>query len=290
MRRVRDVLTHAARALRGAGVAAPEREARVLWAGITAAHPAEVWLARDDPAEPAALARFDAMLRRRVAGEPLAYVLGTAAFRTLDLAVDRRVLIPRPETEGLVQRVLDWASSRYGADQSWGVAADVGTGSGCVALSLAVEGRFERVVATDLSAGALAVAAHNVRHVAPRAPVHLVRGSFVEALASGRFTVVAANPPYVAAAEWAEVDEAVASYEPAIALKSGEDGLDATRGLLAAAARCLCPGGLLALELDSRRSEAVLEAAQRLGWGSARVAPDLFGRPRFLLATRSDGA
>lgn len=281
-----DALRAAERRLDSHGVPAAEREARALWAAVAGLHPAQVWVVRERPADPELLERFWALVERRTGGEPLAYVVGTAAFRTLDLVVDRRAFIPRPETEGLVETVLRWAATERSTTASWGHAADIGTGCGCVALSLAVEGRFERIVATDVSADALQVARENVRRLAPPVPVELREGALLAPLGEELFDVIVSNPPYVAEAEAGDIERSVLDHEPSQALFSGAAGMEHTAALLEGAARHLVSGGLLAVELDSRRSALALDLATQAGWRDARVEYDLFGRSRFLLARR----
>lgn len=221
-----------------------------------------------------------------VAGsEPRAYAEGIAGFRFLELVVDRRVLIPRPETEGLVELVLAWARERWGSGE-WGAVLDLGTGSGCIALSLASEGRFSRIVATDVSPDALAVARLNAARVGPvRAPEFRL-GSLFEPVAGERFDVIVSNPPYIAEPEYAELDPGVRDFEPPLALVSGPDGLWHTRAILMAAGTHLLPGGLLALELDSRRAGASAEIARASGLTGVRMLRDVFDRARYLLATK----
>ncbi|MGH7537513.1 MAG: peptide chain release factor N(5)-glutamine methyltransferase, partial [Gemmatimonadales bacterium] len=221
----------------------------------------------------------------RASGEPFAYATGRAAFRTLELAVDRRVLIPRPETEGLVELALRWTNGATG-----GVAADIGTGSGCIALSLAMEGRFDRVIATDLSPHAAALARENVRHVKPHVPVDVWIGDLLEPLAAECCRVVVANPPYLSDAEWDALDPAVRAFEPRQALASGPDGLAATRALFSSAPRVLVPGGLLALEIDERRAAVVRALARAAGWRRVGIQQDLFGRPRYAVAVWGEDA
>src|SRR5947209_2316365 len=140
---VSEELGAAAAALAAAGITGGDRVAATIWAALARSTPGRVWLRRREPAPPEAGRRFRAAVERHARGEPLAYAVGTAAFRSLLLEVDARVLIPRPETEGLVDHVLAWGRAREQGD-SWGVAVDVGTGSGALALSLAVEGQFAR--------------------------------------------------------------------------------------------------------------------------------------------------
>lgn len=274
-----SLLESAAAALGWSGVRAPRREAAALWSSLAGCSPGAAWIERDSPAAPAMVDAFREAVARRAAGAPAAYATGRAAFRTLDLAVDRRALIPRPETEGLVELVLRWSSGKPG-----GVAADIGTGTGCIALALAMEGRFERVIATDSSVEAAALARENVARVRPGVPVEVRVGDLLAPLAADRCRVIVANPPYLTEGEWATLDPAVREFEPKAALASGPDGLAATRALLGEARAMLEPGGLLALEIDERRSAAVRALAHDAGWGHVTIHQDLFGRPRYALA------
>ncbi|HEX5435984.1 MAG TPA: peptide chain release factor N(5)-glutamine methyltransferase [Gemmatimonadaceae bacterium] len=222
--------------------------------------------------------------RLRAAGAPFAYAVGRAAFRFLTLDVDERVLIPRQETEQLVQAVLECAAGHTG-----GVAVDIGTGSGAIALALASEGCFERVIATDVSLGALEVARQNAQRLAPvlRCPVELRAGSLLAPLAGVRAAVVVSNPPYIAAGEAPELPSSVRDWEPPVALFSGVDGMAATLHLIRAAAPLLEPGGLLALEVDVRRASLAVAAAEASGdYAQVSLRLDLAGRERILLATR----
>jgi release factor glutamine methyltransferase len=204
-----------------------------------------------------------------------------AGFRTLELEVDSRVLIPRPETEGLVEHVLAWARQ----NSRWGVVADIGTGSGCIALALAVEGRFSRIIATDTSVSALAVVRNNVERIHPEVPVVLRTGSLLEAVEGERCDVIVSNPPYVSEAEFGALEPSVRLFEPREALVSPNGGMGHIGQLLELAGHHLKPIGLLALEVDSGRAEAASALAQEHGWSHVRVEQDLFGRSRYLLAT-----
>lgn len=274
-------LEAAAALLGAAAVAEPRREARRLWEAVAGVHAGDAWLRRNGPSDFARTARFRAAVRDRVEGAPHAYAAGTVAFRTLELAIDRRALIPRPETEGLVDLVLQWLGGSTG-----GIAADIGTGSGCIALSLAVEGAFERVIATDASGAAVALARENVARVAPSVPVDVHAGDLLAPLGDVRCRVVVANPPYLTEDEWIALDPAVRDWEPKSALSSGADGLEATRRLLDGAGAVLEPRGLLALEIDERRPDDVRRLAEAAGW-RVSIHRDLFGRPRYALAVRA---
>jgi release factor glutamine methyltransferase len=270
-------LDAAATALARAGHPRARHEARALWAAVRGTSPGAAWLERDTPAAAPALARFEEALARRVSGMPFAYAVGRTAFRTLDLAVDRRALIPRPETEGLVELAL------HAVRGASGLAADIGTGSGCIALSLAVEGDFAGVRAVDRDPGAVALARENVARVRPPVPVEVRDGDLLEPLRGERFRVIVANPPYLTTTELEALDPAV-RLEPRAALDGGADGLGPTRRLLAEAGPLLEPGGALALEIDERRAAVVEALARRHGWAQVAIHEDLFGRPRYVLA------
>ena len=244
----------------------------------------QLYLQYDRPLDPGELGAFRPLLRRRGAREPLQYIVGRAAFRHLELAVDPRVLIPRPETEELVQIVLDWAGEREGL-----TALDVGTGSGCIGLSLLTEGPFERVVATDLSAPALDVARLNAEALAVGSNWECREGSgFAPVLAGERFDVVVSNPPYVAALDSDDLQPEVRDWEPAEALFAGDDGLTVLDGLVMSSADVLQPEGLIALEVGLGQAEVVQRRIEgQGGFERARVHRDLTGRPRFVTAHRA---
>jgi release factor glutamine methyltransferase len=268
-------------------LADPRREARWLVADLLARP--RTWPAAHPTArlEAAQVARIEAAAARLAGGEPLAYVVGQAGFRHLTLAVDGRVLIPRPETEQLVDLVLERLEPAPGA-----VVADVGTGSGAIALALASERpTLGEVVATDVSTDALAVAAANLARMGdgPRAPVTLRAGAGLAPLApwGGRLAAIVSNPPYIPTGAVAALPDAVRRWEPPVALQAGPDGLAVARGLIMGAPGLLAPGGWLALELDSTHLEQAAGIAQATGgYLSVSVVRDLFGRDRFLLAQR----
>jgi release factor glutamine methyltransferase len=225
--------------------------------------------------------RFRNALAQVERGVPFPYAVGRVGFRSLELAIDPRALIPRPETEGLVDLVLGVQGLGPG-----GVAVDVGTGCGCIALSLAMEGRFDRVIGVEWSSEAAALARENVALTQPRTPVEIREGNLLEPLAGARCRIIVSNPPYLTEAEYDTLAPSVKQFEPREALVSGADGLAATRTLFAAAAPLLEPGGVLALEIDERRGDAVraLALIEDHGWARIELHDDLFGRPRYALA------
>ncbi|MFN2570192.1 MAG: peptide chain release factor N(5)-glutamine methyltransferase [Gemmatimonadales bacterium] len=254
-----------------------------VWAALEGVTAGEAWLRRDEPKSPELMGRYRDAVTQLERGTPFAYAAGRAGFRTLDLAIDRRALIPRPETEGLVELVL-----RGTGKGKRGLAADIGTGSGCIALSLAVEGEFARVIGTERSPGAAALARENVARIAPVTPVEVREGNLLAPLMDRgeRYQVIVSNPPYLTVAEYAELESSVRDFEPAEALASGDDGLAATRAILGGAAGLLAPGGLLALEIDERRGDAGRDLARAQGWTNVEIHADLFGCPRYALAKK----
>jgi release factor glutamine methyltransferase len=226
-------------------------------------------------------ARAVTAARLRAEGAPIQYCVGEAAFRHLTLSVDKRVLIPRPETELLVELVMARVPS--------GTIADVGTGSGAVAIALATEGEYARVIATDVSADALEVAKGNAARYSDRATAALEfrLGSLLQPLAGESLDAIVSNPPYVAENEMESLPPEVRDWEPALALSGGKEGLDATVGIIAGAPDILVRGGLIALEVDSRRAERaadILKTDER--YEKIEIIADLTGRPRFVTARR----
>ena len=250
-----------------------------LWAWQNRITPGQAVLDRPREAEAPRREAFEAAVSRRVAGEPLAYVLGSTGFRSLELAVDRRALIPRPETELLVDHALRLVRT--------GRALDVCTGSGCLALALAAEGGFSQVIGSDVSRDAVALAAHNARSC--RLPARLVRSDLATAFRGERFDLVVSNPPYLTEAEYQALDSSVKAWEPREALVSGRDGLAATARLLEQMPGLLAPGGWLVMELDFSRSALTADMARGAGLVDLNVLDDLFGRARYLVARRGQG-
>lgn len=271
-------LDRATAVLAEAGIREPRREAVRLIGDLLGMTPGEVMVGTGAVVEPDRRRWLDRAVARRARGEPLAYVTGLAGFRRLDLRVDPRVLIPRPETEGLVDHALRLCPA--------GLAMDIGTGSGCLALALRQEGRYRQVVAVDRSRDALAVAADNRRRTG--LDIRLVRGDLSTAMQAGAADLIVSNPPYISAAEYDELEGAVRGFEPRLALESGADGLEATARLVADCPRVLRPGGWLVMEIAAERGEASGRLAVEAGLERVRVEEDLFGRPRYLMACKGE--
>jgi release factor glutamine methyltransferase len=260
------------------------QEARWLVERASGMDGADYALGLDDPVPARAVPFFEAMLDRRAAGEPLQYVLGRWGFRRLDLFVDRRVLIPRPETEMVVQVALaELAALRVRRP----TVVDLGTGSGAIALSVAVEVPSARVVATDESADALEVTALNLTGVGTLVAgrVELRQGSWFEALdpaLRGAVQLIVSNPPYVGDRE--ELPDEVAGWEPAGALRAGPTGLEDVEHIVREAPAWLARPGVLVVELAPHQAGAAIALAREAGFTSAEARLDLTGRERMLLA------
>ena len=248
---------------------------------------AELFAHLEDPATKRAVAHLDAMLARRESGEPLQYVLGHWAFRTLDLAVDSRALIPRPETEQVVQAALA-ELDRVGGGERVTTVVDLGPGSGAMGLAICVERPRSRVVLTDASADAAALARSNVAGLGRAgARVTLIEGSWYEPLPDdlvGQVDLIVSNPPYVRSGE--ELAAEVVEWEPAAALFAGSDGLDDLRVILEGAPRWLRPGAAVVVEIDPAQADAVEGIAAVAGLGDVASGTDLSGRRRWVSGRR----
>jgi release factor glutamine methyltransferase len=235
----------------------------------------------DEPATERMVAQLDAMVARYRAGEPLAYVMGHWSFRTIELMVDRRVLIPRPETEVVAARALELARGVAGQRR----VVDLGTGSGAIGLSLAAELPImgTEVWLTDYSTDAVDVARANAIGLGRAAAnVRVVHGSWFDALpvdVRGEIDVVVSNPPYIADGD-AEVAESVLEYEPHSALFAGDDGLDDVRTIARDARDWLRSGGWLVMEIGYQQGDAVKALLEGFGYLNVAIANDLTGRPR----------
>lgn len=279
-----ELLDEAVARLRSAGSSSAEPDARWIVADCLGVGAATVSSQLEQLATERGVARFDEMVRRRAEGEPLQYVLGSWGFRTLDLMVDARVLIPRPETESVVEAALVELDSMGGRERATRV-VDLGTGSGAIALSIAVERVRTEVWASDVSEDALAVARANLAGLGrPGARVRTVVGDWFEALPpelAGTVDLIVSNPPYVATT--ATLPEDVTAWEPGDALWSGPDGTDDLRRILAEAPGWLVDDGAVVCELSPEQAPEMLAFAEER-FERAHVATDLAGRSRAVVA------
>lgn len=274
---VREALDSAVIAIAAAGSQTPRLDAEVLLAAAMGLDRTALFM---DPGRevtgPAVRAFQDAVRRRSAGREPVAYITGTRGFRHIELAVDARVLVPRPETELLVEIGVELAPQ--GAR-----VADVGTGSGAIALALAGERPDLRVVATDVSADALAVARANAARLGLGERVEFAEGDLLAAV--GEVDAVLSNPPYVAEGERASLAPEITRHEPPGALFAGADGLDVIRRLVPAAAAA--GARLLAIELGQGQAPAVAQLMRAAGFGDVEVRRDLGGIERVVAGRRS---
>ncbi len=288
----RALMEEAAGALVDGGILSADVEARRIVEEASGWEGGELHLHLDDPATVRGVAALDRMVERRRAGEPLQYVLGRWGFRSLDLMVDARVLIPRPETEGVVDHVLA-EIDRVVAEAAAGgrvapapVVVDLGCGSGAIALAVAAERRDAVVHAVDLSGAAIEVTRANLAGLGVAgAGVTIHQGSWFAPLPAdlaGRVTVVVSNPPYVAEDEPLPLE--VSHWEPREALVPGPTGLEAVEVIVAEAPRWLVPGGALVLEIGEVQGAAVRTLAEAAGFTGVEVRPDLLDRDRTVVA------
>jgi release factor glutamine methyltransferase len=271
---VQEALTAATDAFGAAGVESPRFDAELLLAEATGWDRARLAAESEAGVEAGAARRFGEMVRRRVRREPVAYILGRKGFRGLELAVDGRALIPRPETELLVEIALELEPR---------TALDVGTGSGAVALAVADELPECEVTGTDTSPAALDLARENSERLGIDGRVSFERGTVPQ---GRRFDLVLANLPYVGEGEWEGLAPETTRYEPREALVAGADGVEAIASTVPAALAAMQPGGSLALEVGAGQAGPVAELLIDLGFRQVEGRPDLAGIPRVVLGSQ----
>ncbi len=281
--RVADALRWAIRALSVGDNPTPRLDAEMLLAHVLGAERPQVLVRWHEVLDPEQARTFEALVRRRAHHEPVAYLVGRRHFYDVELLVDERVLVPRPETEGLVDQALAWADTRP-LDRLR--VADVGTGSGALAIVLARRLEHSLVWAIDLSRGALEVAGANVRRYGLGGRVSLVQGDLLSAMA-GPLDLIVVNPPYVPSERWALLPADVAHYEPRLALDGGPAGTVLIERLLRFAPAVLGWPGLLLMEIDEEQGELVPAMARR-AFPEARVdlLPDYGGLARIVRVER----
>jgi release factor glutamine methyltransferase len=234
-----------------------------------------------DPTSSDARTEFKVLLLRRLRGEPIQYITGQTEFYGLPFSVTRDVLIPRPETEHLVERVLALAAAFPHPR-----IADIGTGSGAIAIALAHHLPHAAITAIDLSDRALALAQENAALNDVDTRIRFLRGDLLAPVANERFDLIVSNPPYVAEADRPSLSVEVRDHEPALALFAGADGLAVYQRLIPAAHAALAPGGFLALEIGAGQSSAVASLLTAASFAEIQSTPDLQGIPRVLTARR----
>ncbi|AFE09036.1 putative protein methyltransferase HemK [Corallococcus coralloides DSM 2259] len=278
---IRRILTWTTGHFEKRGVDAPRLTAEILLAHVLKTGRVRLYVDLDRPLSKDELAAFKALIERRLAGEPTNYLTGTKEFYNRPFKVDARVLIPRPETELLVEAVLH-AVPRDAPSR----VLDVCTGSGCIAISVAAERPQATVVATDLSKDACALARENAQALGMAERVSVLEGDLFSPLPpDATFRVVVSNPPYIDSGDIAGLSAEV-RREPRLALDGGPDGLVALRRVIHGARRVLEPGGLLALEMGETQGSAVLELLRAAGYSDARVEKDLERRERMAFGTQ----
>ena len=265
-----DVISRSTGYLEGKGVENPRLDAELILAHALGLQRIELYQHHDRPLTEDELAVARPLVERRGRREPLAYVLGEWGFRKLTLKIDANVLVPRPETEIVVERCLALLAGK----ESPGV-LDIGTGSGAIALSIAKEHEGARVVATDISQGALEVARENAQRCGVAERVDLRLGHLT-AHVGGSFDLVVSNPPYVPAEDWDALQPEIRLYEPREAVVgSGQTAAVARRAL-----PLLLPGGWLVLEVGDGQAQDIADELGSLGYADVRITPDLAGRER----------
>ena len=275
------------------GSLTPRLDAELLLGHVLGLERIALYTSYDRPLSATERATYRGLVRRRGEGEPTQYILGEQEFWSIPIRVEPGVLIPRPETELVVEEILE-AAREIAVDGDGLRIADVGTGSGCVAIALAKELPLAHVVATDIEPVPLRVARENAERsgVSDRVEVIVADGLDGVSLADGPFRLIASNPPYIPEGEFEGLMKPVRDYEPRVALTAGQDGLDVIRPLIASAARpeLLAPGGTLALEIsDHKQAVLVSDLLAAAGFEGIRIREDYSGVPRVVVARASIG-
>ncbi len=262
-----------------AGVPTPRLDVEWLLAHVLGVRRMDLYVQFERALTEPELDRLRPLVKRRAAREPLQHLVGTVEFCGIQLAVDRRALVPRPETEILVERALALLP------QEEAVALDLGTGGGAIALALLAARPAWRAIATDLSVEALLLARENAARLGLESRVTFREGDLFAPLIAGEvFDLVAANPPYIPTAKIASLEPEVRDHDPRPALDGGADGLDIIRRLVAEAPKALAPGGRLLLEVGHDQADAVAALLQERGWREAAFTADLQGCRRIVEA------
>lgn len=275
--RIKDLLEWTTRYFLEKGIQEPRLEAEVLLACVLKKNRVYLYANYESPVNSEEREKYRQYIKRRVKGEPIAYISGQKEFMSLEFIVSPEVLIPRPETEVLVEKVLELADK----DDIHKI-CDVGTGSGAIAISLASFLKNRSIYAVDLSVAALDIARKNAE--AHQVNINFIEGDLMEAVEEEGFDLITANLPYVSYEQWSMLDGGVKDFEPRAALIAGGDGLDIYRRLLPQARNKLRSGGYLLIEIDPGQSEAAREIFK--GFGQTEIIKDWTGRDRIVKARR----
>ena len=283
----REARNAAARLFRDAGIATPDLDARILLCAATGASHEGLIANAERAMAPEEAARFASLVERRLAGEPVSRICGKREFYGRSFRINAHTLDPRPDTETLIDTVLEIADGEGWRGQPLAI-ADLGTGSGAILISLLAAFPLAHGIGVDLSGEALEVAAENAARLGVAARAQFLKGDWLDGLASERFDLIVANPPYIPTREIAGLPLEVKDRDPHLALDGGADGLDAYRRIAAGAAMALRPGGRIVLEIGMDQAAAVSGLLKESGFGlniETAVRRDLAGRPRCLVAT-----
>jgi len=283
---LKQALTSAVQQLESADVGSPRLNAETLLMFVLGVNRAHIYGHPERDLTADEVERYEELVRRRSSGLPAQYITGHQEFWGLDLVVSPAVLIPRPETEHLVETVVELAREVPAPR-----IVDVGTGSGCIALALARELKTAEVFGVDLSAEALEIARANAARLQLESRVRFLQSDVLEAFADEHnLDFVVSNPPYVALDEAAKVERSVFEFEPRMAVFSGESGLDVIRPLIEQSHIALKPGGYLAMEIGYSMRDAVLKLLSPAMWEEPKSIPDLQGIPRVIVAKKKEAA
>jgi release factor glutamine methyltransferase len=279
---VAEVLRTMAQAFALAGIESPEADARLLLGHALRLERAQLLSQSDRVLEAREITAAAALAARRLRHEPVARILGRKEFWSLTLAIDESVLVPRPETETVIEMALDFVARRGLRRGPWRI-LDIGTGSGALLLALLKELPEASGTGTDISGAALSVARSNAERSGLAARCRFIECNIAEK-ASGLFDLIVSNPPYIARHEIATLAREVRDFDPVLALDGGSDGLDFYRAISAQAPRILAPGGLIIVELGKGQESAVRTIMVNAGLAPGEARPDLAGVPRALAA------
>jgi len=285
--RIIDAILDADRVLRSANVSeTPRLEAEVLLGDVLHRDRAKLISSYPEALNERDIMAFMSLVRRRADGEPLAYITGKKEFMGRVFQVDRRVLIPRPETEILVEYVSEYIRD---AEHERPHILDIGTGCGCIAVSLALDLPQAIIYATDISEAALEIAKTNAAEYYVAERITFLYSDIYAGIPENlkeSFDFIVSNPPYVSDSEYVSLERTVRDFEPPIALRSGRDGLDCFRRIVAGAAEHLLVGGLLAVEIGEHQSEKAAAILERTGLSVMEIVPDLAGKLRVIIGRR----